>query len=71
MATHLFEAFNAPGGPASLCQKAVNGRYPFVVGSANDIPLDDFAKLREIDRFLDVAVNPEPVALNEVPLFFR
>jgi type VI secretion system protein ImpL len=38
-------AFNAPDGPASLCQKAVGGRYPFVVGSTNDIPLDDFGKL--------------------------
>ena len=26
------EAFNAPGGPASLCRQAVSGRYPFVPG---------------------------------------
>lgn len=39
------EAFNAPGGPATLCQQAVAGRYPFVPGSPNAIPLDDFARL--------------------------
>ena len=39
------EAFNAPGGPASLCKQAVSGRYPFVPSSANDIPLDDFGRL--------------------------
>ena len=39
------KAFGAPGGPASLCSKAVTGRYPFTPGSTNDIPLDDFARL--------------------------
>jgi type VI secretion system protein ImpL len=38
-------AFNSPGGPAQLCQQAVNGRYPFAEGSAQDIPLGDFARL--------------------------
>jgi len=38
-------AFNAPGGPASLCKQAVNGRYPFTPGAANAIPLDDFSRL--------------------------
>ena len=34
------DAFNASSGPASLCQKAVTGRYPFVPGARDDIPLD-------------------------------
>ena len=38
------EGFGAPGGPATLCSKAVAGRYPFTAGSSNDIPLDDFAR---------------------------
>ena len=56
------EAFNAPGGPASLCQKAVNGRYPFVPGSTNDIPLDDFGKLFApggmLDAFFTAQLRP-------------
>jgi type VI secretion system protein ImpL len=55
-------AFNAPGGPASLCQKAVDGRYPFVPGSTNDIPLDDFARLFApggmIDGFFNAQLAP-------------
>ncbi|MSP00693.1 MAG: type VI secretion system membrane subunit TssM [Acetobacteraceae bacterium] len=53
------EAFNAPGGPASLCQKAVNGRYPFVAGSGNDIPLDDFGKLFAPGGMLDAFFNQQ------------
>ena len=33
------------GGPATLCGPAVNGRYPFFRGAANETPLDDFARL--------------------------
>jgi type VI secretion system protein ImpL len=47
------KAFAAPGGPASLCSKAVAGRFPFVPGSTNDIPLDDFAKLFAAGGLLD------------------
>ena len=47
------EAFNAPGGPASLCKQAVAGRYPFSPGSPNDIPLDDFARLFAANGLLD------------------
>ncbi len=47
------EAFNAPTGPAMLCEKAVAGRYPFSPGSANDIPLDDFARLFAPGGLLD------------------
>lgn len=48
------EAFNAPGGPASLCRLAVDGRYPFVPGAANEIPLDDFARLFAPNGMLDI-----------------
>ncbi|MCC6716965.1 MAG: type VI secretion system membrane subunit TssM [Acetobacteraceae bacterium] len=34
-----------PGGPASLCGPAVNGRYPFFRNASEDTPLDDFARL--------------------------
>jgi type VI secretion system protein ImpL len=37
--------FAAPGGPASLCKKAVDGRFPFTPSSNSDIPLDDFSRL--------------------------
>ncbi len=38
-------AFNSSSGPAELCRKAVAGRYPFEPGAADDIPLEDFARL--------------------------
>ena len=47
------EAFNAPGGPATLCRQAVAGRYPFSPSSPNDIPLDDFARLFAPNGLLD------------------
>jgi len=57
------EAWNAPGsGAASLCQKAVNGRYPFVPGAPIDIPMDDFARLFSpgglIDGFFNTQLRP-------------
>ena len=56
------EAFNAPGGPASLCKQAVAGRYPFSPSSANDIPLDDFGRLFApnglIDQFFTTQLRP-------------
>lgn len=51
------KAFGAPGGPASLCSKAVTGRFPFTPGSSNDIPLDDFAKLFAAGGLLDKFFN--------------
>jgi type VI secretion system protein ImpL len=53
------EAFNAPDGPGSLCQKAAGGRYPFVAGSGNDIPLDDFGKLFAPGGLLDTYFNAQ------------
>jgi type VI secretion system protein ImpL len=57
------EAWNAPGSwPASLCQKAVTGRYPFVPSAPIDIPMDDFARLfspgRLIDGFFSTQLRP-------------
>jgi type VI secretion system protein ImpL len=56
------EAFNAPGGPASLCKQAVSGRYPFTAGAANDIPLDDFGRLFSpngmINQFFNQQLRP-------------
>ena len=55
-------AFNGSGGPAALCSLAVTGRYPFVPGSANDVPLDDFARLFApgglIDGFFNTQLRP-------------
>ena len=56
------EAFNAPGGPASLCKQAVAGRYPFTGSSPNDIPLDDFGRLFApnglLDQFFTTQLRP-------------
>ena len=56
------EAFNAPGGPASLCKLAVDGRYPFTPAATNEIPLDDFARLFApngmIDQFYTTQLRP-------------
>jgi len=38
-------AAGGPGGPGLLCGPAVNGRYPFFRGAAEDTPLDDFSRL--------------------------
>lgn len=51
------KAFNAPGGPASLCKQAVAGRYPFTPGARADIPLDDFARLFAAGGLLDKYFN--------------
>src|SRR6185437_6389457 len=53
------QAFNAPDGPATLCQRAVAGRYPFVAGSSNDIPLDDFGRLFAPTGLLDTFFNSQ------------
>jgi type VI secretion system protein ImpL len=51
------KAFGAPGGPASLCSKAVTGRYPFVPSATTEIPLDDFGKLFAAGGLLDKFFN--------------
>jgi type VI secretion system protein ImpL len=52
-------AFNGSGGPAELCRKAVAGRYPFVPGVADDIPLADFARLFAPGGLLDGFFNTQ------------
>ncbi len=56
------KSFNASGGPAALCKQAVTGRYPFTSGAANEIPLDDFARLFApgglIDGFFNTQLRP-------------
>jgi type VI secretion system protein ImpL len=53
------KSFNASGGPAALCRQAVTGRYPFNSGAANEIPLDDFAKLFAPGGLLDGFFNTQ------------
>jgi type VI secretion system protein ImpL len=52
-------AYNGAGGPAALCGPAVNGRYPFAPGSANDVPLDDFSRLFAPGGLLDGFFNTQ------------
>jgi type VI secretion system protein ImpL len=52
-------AFNAPGGPASLCKQAVAGRYPFSPGAPNAIPLDDFARLFSASGMINTFFNTQ------------
>jgi type VI secretion system protein ImpL len=52
-------ALNGPGGPGSLCHKAVDNRYPFFPGSSNDIPLEDFARLFAPGGLLDAYFNTQ------------
>ncbi len=55
-------AYNGVNGPGRLCAPAVNGRFPFVSGSSNETPLDDFAKLFSpgglIDGFFNTHLRP-------------
>ncbi|WP_254070313.1 type VI secretion system membrane subunit TssM [Acidisphaera sp. L21] len=52
-------AFNGPGGPASLCPIAVNGRYPFTAGATLETPMDDFGKLFSTGGLIDGFVNTQ------------
>ena len=52
-------AFNAPGGPASLCQAAVTGRYPFSPDAPNAIPLDDFSRLFSPNGMINTYFNTQ------------
>ncbi|WP_270939178.1 type VI secretion IcmF C-terminal domain-containing protein, partial [Falsiroseomonas oryzae] len=48
--------------PAQLCRQAVDGRFPFTPGAANEIPMDDFARLFApggmLDTFFNTQVRP-------------
>ncbi len=52
-------AFNGSGGPGTLCQRAVNGRYPFFAGASSEIPLADFARLFAPNGLLDNFFNTQ------------
>lgn len=55
-------SFNAPGGAAPLCQKAVIGHFPFNRQASAGIPLADFAHLfapgGALDTFFNTQVRP-------------
>ncbi|MBL6613108.1 MAG: type VI secretion system membrane subunit TssM [Reyranella sp.] len=55
-------AYNGVNGPGRYCAPAVNGRFPFVPGSTQETPLDDFAKLFApgglIDGFFNTQLRP-------------
>ncbi len=53
----LATIFNAGGGPAELCATVVNGRYPFAPNAAEDVPIDNFARLFAPGAALDGFVN--------------
>jgi type VI secretion system protein ImpL len=42
-----------------LCRQAVTGRYPFTVGAANEIPMDDFGRLFAPGGLLDAFFNAQ------------
>ncbi len=55
--------FNAPGGPAQVCQAALNGRYPFAPASTRaEMPLDEFGRLFGpgglLDGFFNLQLKP-------------
>ncbi|HTW70241.1 MAG TPA: type VI secretion system membrane subunit TssM [Acetobacteraceae bacterium] len=52
-------AFNAPGGPASLCKVAVTGRYPFSPNAPESIPLDDFSRLFSPSGMINTYFNTQ------------
>ncbi len=53
----LAAIFNAPGGPADICPAVVNGHYPFVATSADDVSIADFARLFAPGAALDGFAN--------------
>lgn len=52
-------AFNGATGPAQLCKKAMEGRYPFKARAQPEIPLDDFARLFAPGGMLDAFFNQQ------------
>ena len=45
--------------PAPLCRQAVEGRYPFVAGAANETPMGDFVRLFAPGGMLDAFFNAQ------------
>jgi type VI secretion system protein ImpL len=54
--------FASSTGPGQFCKSVVTGRYPFDPASANDAPLDDFARLFApgglLDAFFQTQIRP-------------
>ena len=53
----LVALFNGSGGPAELCARVVNGRYPFAAAATQDAPLTDFSRLFAPGGLFDGFVN--------------
>ncbi len=60
--TQVMAAYDASGGPATLCPLVANGRFPFEPASALDAPLDDWTRLFApgglFDGFLNIELAP-------------
>jgi len=56
------DAYNAPGGPGTLCHLAADGRFPFNTSASTEIPLDDFGRLfgpgGQMDSFFTSQLRP-------------
>ena len=56
------DAYNAPGGPGTLCHLAADGRFPFNTSASSEIPLDDFGRLfgpgGQMDSFFTSQLRP-------------
>jgi type VI secretion system protein ImpL len=53
----LATIYNAPGGPGEICPAVVNGHYPFVATSNDDVSIADFARLFAPGAALDGFAN--------------
>lgn len=58
----MIAAWNARGGPATLCPTTIANRYPFVPAAAADAPLDEVTRLLgpggAIDAFFNSQLRP-------------
>ncbi len=55
----IVAAYNGPGGPAQACAAALKGHYPFDRTAAQDMSLDDFARLFAPGGLLDGFFNTQ------------
>jgi type VI secretion system protein ImpL len=62
VASAVAASFSAGTGPGALCRQVTVGRYPFDRASAQDAPLDDFARLFApnglLDSFFQTQIRP-------------
>jgi len=58
----IVAAYDASSGPRQLCERVVDGHYPFSPGAADDTPLEDFARLFApgglLDGFFNTRLRP-------------